>query len=302
MNDLTQKNTPDELYREYQNTRDNIPESVYSEIVSKAEQVRHDENIHQILQQAKIAENSRAQSPAQTNDVKASFADRIKNLFTLAPAKTWGTAFASVALAVIILPIAMNSSAPQFSEVAHLDGCTQCGAYISNASATTRSVAPGLSKTDPQARIAARLGRINASVKISAMLEDDAALSASFKELRKLTNKAPKTESATTNDMLNAIQLALTENRFKTTFTAAEAIHIAEITARFALNEGQSNGVRDTLNSAVNAYSNIDDLSLLQQSILNDLRAMQTSPEISGKADLEKTIQLYSRAMESLGA
>jgi len=308
MNDSTQKHTPSELYREYQNSRDNIPSSVYNELLSKAEQAQHDDNIHRILQLAKVS-GTKAEALKQAPEQKPSFADQVKNLFGLAPQKAWGTAFASIALAVIILPIAMNSS-PQFPQVSHLEECAQCASYIRDASVTTRSALPGLSKRNPQSVIAAKLGRISASLKISAQLEEDAILNNSKTEIRRLVSaaadtrlsKIPLSETITSEELIAAIQISVSEASQEKAFTAAQAIQIANVTARYALNEGDTEQVGATLDEVIDAFSKVNELSLLQQSILKELQALKTRPIVDDKNALTNAIELYNRAMKSLGA
>lgn len=309
MNDSTKKSAPDQLYREYQNSRDNIPESVYQEIISKAEQVQHEDNIHLILQQAKLSGNTNAQQTSSTNSQAQSIAERIKALFTDSPVKSFGTAFASIALAVIILPIAMNSS-PQFSELSHLDGCADCAAYINNASVTTRSVTPGLSAIAPENKIAARLGRLSASLKIAAALEQDSILQASLPELKKLAAATTNSElknslqsgEINTHDLITAVKGAIVNRQLEKIFLAAESIHIANITARFAVNEGQTGAVMQTLSDATRIFAEIDEPSILQQNLLNEMRTIKTTQGNIDKKMLNITIELYNRAIKSLGA
>ena len=309
MNDSTKKYAPDQLYREYQNSRDNIPESIYQEIVSQAEQVQHEDNIHLILQQAKLSDNTKAQQTSPTNSQAQSIAERIKALFTVSPVKSFGTAFASVALAVIILPIAMNSS-PEFSEVSHLDGCADCATYINNASVTTRSVTPGLSSISPEEKIAARLGRLSASMKIAAALEQDSILEASLPELKKLaagsTNSELKNSLQSTEmnplDIISAVKGAMVNSQFEKNFIAAESIHIANITARFAVNEGQTSAVMQTLSNAARNFAEIEKPSVLQQNLLNEMRAIKTTQGNLDKKELHSMIELYNRSIKSLGA
>jgi len=297
------------LYREYQNSRDNIPESVYQEIVSKAEQVQHEDNIHLILQQAKLSDNANTQQTSSVNSQTLSIADRIKSLFAVSPVKSFGTAFASIALAVIILPIAMNSS-PEFSEVAHLDGCADCATYINNASVTTRSVTPGLSSIAPENKIAARLGRLSASLKIAAALEQKDILEASLPELKKLAvgannsalQNSLQSDELNPQDIITSVKGAIANSQLEKTFLAAESIHIANITARFAVNEGGTGAVMQTLSDATRVFAEIDEPSILQQNLLNEMRAINAAQGNADKKTLQTMIELYNRAIKSLGA
>ena len=120
MSDSTGNRSPEVLYREYQNTRDNIPDGTYKAVMSKANEARHEANIHSLLQEAKKTINSKSTERIVEQRVKTSLIDRIKGIFSNSPSRVWGSAFASLALAVVVIPFSMKSST-----LAHLDDCSE---------------------------------------------------------------------------------------------------------------------------------------------------------------------------------
>jgi len=156
--------------------------------------------------------------------------------------------------------------------------------------------------------MAAKLGRINANLKISTTLEDESILQASISELQKLAAKdtqlykALQSNDVRSSQLIGAIEESVTETSLTKMLSAAETIHIAHITARFALNEGQSDNVDSTLSAAISALSSIDNPTRLQQSILDEMQLIEKNPNLSERSKLEKSIEVYGRAMKSLGA
>ena len=307
MNDHSKKSKPgdkpDKLYREYQETRDNIPQSIYSELSTQAEQNRHEDNIHAIVQQAKVYKPEAADTKQQSGT------PWLQKLFSAGSRPAWGMAFASLALAVVVLPLMNNPSGDYNAQIAHLADCEGCAGYVADASVVTRSVTPGLQRNDQRLRLAAKLGRIDSSLKLSVILEDQEIFSSALRELRKIADstqtpelvKALESRNPNAATLIKAINSDIQSAGTEDIFAAAGEIHIANITARFALNESAGSGVHPTYTRAVEAFSAIREPTVLQQTILEQLQNLQSSGTLDDESNLKKSIELYRRAMESLG-
>ena len=308
MTNIKNNKSPDALYREYQNQRDDIPSGIYHNLVSKASEVRHEKSIHSLLQQAKIKLNETEEQKVIPNSPKKlSIVAKVKEFFSTSPSKAWGTAFASTAFAIFAIPLLMNSSLTNNSEatynnVAHLSNCADCGSYINDASLMTRSALLGSNQVTPSAKIAARLGRQSGNLKIAATLDSQIITDNALAELKKInetiSDKTLETILNSNTLEISALISAIKDNQHSinntSVFKTAESLHIASITARSAIETGDMKHANTTRHDAISHYQTIQDRTVLQDNLLKQLTNVQTS-------SIDSLIKLYTQALQSLG-
>ena len=304
MNKTTQKLRPDELYREYQDTRDNIPSNIFNNLKDEAGALQHEENIHVILERAK---SHTAVPPAYNTagDEKGGASNGIRNLLDklsqmLNP--VWAGALITAALVTVI---GVNSLVPS-SAPHYLSNCEQCLSHAMNASALTRSTALGVS-ISVESRKAAKLGRIHAKLLVSQMAELPQLAEVALTELEKFSSRADDTQlkqiaaSKNVNHVID--RLANHSAGQSIVFNAANALFIANVSAREATQHSDLSLNRDQLldifTQASDTYSLIEGKNELQKTLSKRLRE-----ELKGslnKVKLNRVIDLTRRAMESLG-
>jgi len=267
MNETNKVKTPNELYREYQNNRDSIPHAVLNNLRDSAEQQKYEGNIHAILQQAKTVgvaadEHAKQINTAGTSPERAGFLDKLKDWFS--PAMGGGLVAAAL-IAVVAVPLLRDQDQYQ-----HLANCGNCLSHASNASALTRSTAPGQPRISTETRTAAKLGRISAAL-------------ASSHETKAILE-----------------QLNLSTHARNPVFDASKALFIANVSARNAKINGLNEEAVNSIMRAATQFNTANSQTELQKNIANKLDA--TLEGLTDDASkLDTIIELTRRAMESLG-
>ncbi len=290
----------DELYRDYQTHRDNIPPALLNNLRAAAASQSHEDNIHVILEQAKVqgAQATSAESkPVQLeNAASPSFGQRLRDWFSPA----WGGAIAAAALIAIVAgPNLLNNS-----PYSHLANCAECVSHARNASALTRSTAIGQAPLSVPERTAARLGRISAKLKIaeSANLSqlDQSARQELIKFAKQTDNEllltAAGADHSDTVRLLNDIAQAESVR-----FNASESLFIANVSARNALKSDNAADALPSFGAALEDFNRIQQPSELQRNLASQLQSVLATPDLT-EAKLKKIIELSRRAMETLGA
>lgn len=304
MNNISKNKSPEEIYRDYQNNRDNIPSHIYQDFSSKAADKTREEQIHSILQQSKVVINN-APKPSS----EPSVLNRLKTFFSDTPSKQWGTALASLMLVAIVAPIFFNSPNSLYGSTAHLSDCSNCATHISNASLTTRGTLLGGNQVSPSAKIAARLGRQSSNLMIASSLDSDEIVNRSAAELTEINvqlsdphlSQVLLTSPLNASDLINAISTAKESTNNQTIFYAAESLNTANITARAAIENQQNDYVIETFSTAINSYESIQVKTTLQTNLLEQLKSTQLSIKSTQSLDLEKIIEQTNQAISSLG-
>ncbi len=282
MTKLDDKHDPGQLYRRYQEARDNIPLPVLKALCDKAEFAHHENAIHTITQMAKTANSGdgktapKKSKPAWFEGIISKFS-RATSRLSPRYAPQLGMAFACLAVAAVILPLNVNfdNTTTNYAATAHLNDCLECDGYIANASVITRGVnARGI---DAQLRQAARLGKLSGKLKVLAARDPNRALNLTINDLGKLPTSALSPDLIALRQSaipsLSKLDELLTEAASdKGVFHASEALFVANIFARRALDTNKIDGLKPSITRAVIALESLSDLSLNQKRRLSELR------------------------------
>ena len=307
MTDETIKTDASQLYRRYQETRDDIPLPIFNSISLAAQNASQEDAIHSILEAAKVASYANdKEEVGKKSSWLTLINEKLKSgLFKSSLYKPAGVGFACLAMVAVVGPMFLNSTSNQFQEVAHLTDCAQCPSHINNVLTTTRSTALGLNQVDAQSRHAAKLGQIQARLKIEASNNDPLAVDKAIaslkkldgsmisKELASLINPQPNTER-TTVDSLNTAIASATSNVHIT--LASEAIFIANISARNALTLNNSEAARVPLERALVALKKLPTPSNLQQSAILKLEQNVSADTLNLKRVI-KSLELSAKSL-----
>ncbi len=294
----THHSPPDELYREYQSSRDNIPQASLTALRSAAENKRAEDNINAILEQAKPihARGEQTSVTESKSEHKSVFTGIMDWLF----GNAWGLGSAAIAgalVALVGLPFFSQNIPPysQFSE------CGDCASYIANASALTRSATLTRQRTNPEQRLAAKKGRLSAKLEIANAAKLTAVKEQAFKEFEKLAerdaNLSTQGQSSDVKSVINALATSSSNN--SDVYLASKALFIANVTARNAKNLEQTE-IQDSLIAANTAYASVLEPNELQKDIRGKLLELSEMRSFTN-TQLEKIIEITRRAMESLG-
>lgn len=298
----------EKLYRHYQETRDDIPLSTFNSLSLAAEKASQDDAIHSILEAAKVASYSNSKEfTGKKSSLLTSIGEKLKSgLFGGNLYKPVGVGFACLAMVAVVGPMFLNNVSPLYKEVAHLDDCAQCSSHINNVLTTTRSATPGFSQIDAQSRYAAKLGTIQARLKIEANTDSKLAIDNAITALKKLDRamlsqelgsliSKESTRETTTVDSLNTAILSATKDPAVT--LASEAVFIANISARQALEINNSEAARAPLELALLALKGLPSPTNLQKSAVLKLeRSVQAET-----LNLKGTIKSLELSAKSLG-
>ena len=297
----------EKLYQRYQETRDDIPATVLQELLLKAEAATHEDSIHSIIQAAKVA-NFATDSNTEHANVKDTNSNRlvsfIKSLFNTANndsvRKPAGFALACLAIALVVGPMLGDlNTQNKYPETEHLNDCSNCGHYISNALATTRSSLPGLSKTSAEDKFSAKLGIILARLEIEAYKNSDLAIENARNELSKqspdLLNE--KLQSLMTGNVdIKTLSDALEISSLnKQVSNASKAIFIANISVRYAQDNDGTIVNKETLDNAISSLDAITSKSELQSSAAESLR----TELLKSTLDLPQVIKKLERVNQT---
>ncbi len=292
--------SPEELYREYQSTRDNIPQSVLKTIRQGMDNDRAEDAIHSILEQAKPLHGN-PKSSTRRNEAKQedSLLQKVRQWFN--PGFQLGGLAVAGALAFALFSPMLELTPNTEGTYAQFSNCAECASYVANASVLTRSTAIGQKRIEPQQRLAARLGRLSAKFEIAKTTKSEKITANAFNELKKFSTANAALEKATSS--LN-IETALTALRNEskqhlTVFEASKALFIVNVSARNAHNIDASL-LQTELAKALNFFERVANPSELQLSIINDLKALMQSAEWDERKSFE-VIQLSRRGLETLG-
>lgn len=303
MNETVKKNTPEELYRAYQAGRDNISPVVLTNLREAAEQKRHEEGIHAILEQAKTAPGRSSNTAVNTDTHQPinNIVERFKEWFSPA----WGGAAVAAALiAMVAVPMFNSTGLNPAGHLSHLAGCDECAQHARNASPLTRSTSIGQARVAPEAITAAKLGRISAKLKIAQAAGLSTLETSARNELQKLATRTENSELtalAEANDMgktLAGIEL-YTQGQGKV-FAASEALFVANVSARDTSSTDVSAAATDSFKYAQSSFAAIEAPSQLQLNLQGQL-ATAIEQDLNSPEALQKVIDLTRRAMESLG-
>ena len=307
MTDETIKTDIDQLYRRYQETRDDIPLPIFKSISLAARNASQEDAIHSIVEAAKVASYANDQEKVgKKSSWLTLLGEKLKSgLFNSNLVKPAGVSFACLAMVAVIGPMFLNSTSNQFQEVAHLTDCAQCPNHINNVLTTTRSATLGLSQADAQSRHAAKLGQIQARLKIEVSNNDPLAVdnaiaslkkldgSVISKELATLINQHSNSERTTVNSLNTAIVSATSNVQIT---LASEAIFIANISARNALTLNNSEAARVPLERALVALKKLPTPSNLQQSAISKLEQNVSADTLNLKRVI-KSLELSAKSL-----
>lgn len=295
-----------DLYRQYQVSRDDIPSSVLSRIHLEADQALNESSIYSLVEAAKVARYSRTNgtSSAKKESWFSSIANQIKMAINI-NTKPLGAAFACLAFIAVLVPVLgdfrINRS---FSETAHLSDCAHCSNYLGNALATTRGPSTGANSSD--SRLASKIGLVQALLKIESMQETASASNFVDQQLSRLPESIMDDEL---NSLINGdadtpkLLAALHERSPNVEISqASEALFIANITSRFAIDNRQSNDINSDLRlSWINALERMQSIRhpTVQQSLaIEKLTSMIDSHKLASRKAI-KTIELASASLEN---
>ncbi len=294
------------LYRRYQETRDNIPFSILSNLAMHAESARQEEAIHAIVEAAKVASHTAQEGisePTKKSLESASIVEKIKRLlFGNEFSRTVAVGFACLAMVAVLSPMLMTDSRfTNFPDTAHLANCQQCDTYILNAVTATRGTQLGTSQVSPSDKVAARLGLIQARLKIEALQNQSMAVTNAVTQLAKLpasllSNKISdlSSEDADVTSLLLTISQA---SRNSAITNASDALFVANITSRYLRESQQSNFGGKSFELALTALATIPDPTPLQKAATEKLaQTLQSKPR-----DLDKLLKDIEFASRSLG-
>jgi len=168
MTDSNIQNDPLKLYRQYQETRDDIHPTVFNALREKAHAESNEDAIYELIQIAKTSQNS--QNILESNSTFEEKKSWFNKLFTRSnnAFPQMGMAVACMVFVVFLVPIAMNSGnqLPNFSSTVHLSDCGECIAYVANASVSTRGAnSRGLTKEQKQST---QLGVVSGKLQVLA--------------------------------------------------------------------------------------------------------------------------------------
>lgn len=313
MNKMTQERPPNELYREYQATRDDISPQVFDSLMDSAANRKHEDNIHAILEQAKVAHTT----TNQHNNVEN--INKPKNGLLKSLSQWWnpvwgGAAVATALIAAIAVPLVYEVSPYGSSKGAYLAGCSDCANYAANASALTRS--SNLGKPIPvQVRTAAKLGRIQAKFEIAQITQLSALQNSAAKELNTLAERLGSEQLKSLSPTSDLGQAMSGIERYAKSdievFNASKALFIANVSARdakvrlatLALQASNSEAVKELnqrFNLATDSFRATLGDSELRKNVSLQLETAIEQPITA--PHLDRIIELTRRAMESLGA
>jgi len=294
-----------DLYRDYQETRDTVPESLLTTLRNAALSEANEGAIHEIVQRSKVADQNTAFDKASERQSEAT---RTRRSFTdsltawLSPAR-FGGALAALVLAVVLVP--MFNSNQQASQYAFLSDCADCVNYVQSAARTTRSglgVSPALAIDD---RLNARLGRVVAQLLIAKEVDGeniDALARAELKKLAELfkQDKLSKwAELPTANEIIAAISdsYALLPREFKN----ARDLFLSNVVARQALESSLGADQKLFIDRVTQDFIGQTSDSVLDGVIKEDLKVLASKDNEWSKLDLQNFIDLTQRAMATIG-
>jgi len=264
-----------------------------------------EKSIHTIVEAAKVASYSTSNSDSPSvkkSPESTSIVAKIKNmLFTGEFSKPIGVGFACVAMVAVLGPMYFKTSNDiYFSETAHLIDCSQCDAYINNALATTRSTLSGQNQVSLENKFAARLGVIQARLKIEALQNQTQAINNALQQINRQPKQLLNAELVNfteQNAKLGSLVLAIDASTNDLALTrAGEALFIADITARFIADSKQTSLTQDSFNKALIALKGIDAPTTLQQAAISKLeRSINTQPQNSKR--IVEDVKFASRAL-----
>jgi len=289
----------EQLYRRYQETRDNIPFSILHTINSSAESAMHEESIHTIVELVKVAENTQqyAATPAEKISWWSSIHAKLSFISDLKTAKPLVFGVACLAMLVITGPLLLNPNQQQtFPELAHLGDCQQCDGYINNALATTRSNLPGFSQSSPDDKIANKLGNIRARLRVESIYDPKIAKINASEQLQKL-GLASDAQLKTASDLALLNQLIIDASPNTLISTASEALFIANISVRDAIDRPDTALDLDSIEQAINSLALLAKPSELQKNALQRLKKEAAAKPLS----LSKLLKQIELAKRSLG-
>lgn len=294
-----------ELYRQYQSSRDNIPSSVLSHILSEADQALNESSIHGLIEAAKVASYSsdNGTSSAKKESWFSSVANQIKMAIRI-NTKPLGAAFACLAIIAVLVPILGEYKAGNnFSETAHLSDCAKCSSYLANALAITRGPSFGSGNSD--ARIASKIGLIQALLKIETNQESVNANSFVYAQINRLPKSIIDDElsslfarDAHIPEIIAALQERSPDVKIS---QASEALFIANITSRFAIDNPQSNDISIKLHqswsSALELMQSINQTTDQQSLAIEKIASIINSESLASRKAI-KAVEFASKSLE----
>lgn len=224
---------PAELYRDYQNGRDNIPNDTYSTLLSKAEAQGHEDAIHSILQEAKSHSNlTQTSAPAAAHGKGA-----LARIFDFIARPSIAAPVFAASLAIVLLPSFLSENANSGFNGAFTD-CSDCQAYM--ASYSTRSIPLTQNRPTPEQQSSAKLGQLVANLMISqeAKLPIDATLAAMQKipqDLMPLSlSESLNSTNPTATKLINAANSAAELNQTNGYYKLGRDFQVANVMAKHA--------------------------------------------------------------------
>jgi len=292
----------EQLYRRYQETRDNIPFSILNNLAAHAESAKQEEAIHAIVEAAKVASHAPQEgssAPTKKSLESTSIVEKIKRvLFSGEFSRTVAVGFACLAMVAVLSPMLMTDNRlTDLTDTTHLVDCQQCDIYIINAVTATRGTLLGANQVSPNDKIAARLGLIQARLKIEALQNQSMAVNNAVTQLAKLSATLVSNLSIEDADVA-LLLLTIEQSSSNSAITqASDALFIANITSRY-LRESQNANLDDkSFESALNTLAAIPDPTPLQKTATEKLtQTLQAQPR-----DLDKLLKDIEFASRSLG-
>jgi hypothetical protein len=305
------KTSAEQLYKRYQETRDDIPLSTFDAISTATESAQHEQAIHAIAQAAKVASANR--TDVQAGKKSSWFTTAVGTLRSYFSenrlSKPIGLGFACLAVFAAVGPLFLNSTSnPYFSqEVAHLSDCAECQTHIRNALATTRGASPALSTLNQQARLDAKLGLIQGRLQVESAYGDQYAISNAAAALNKLDKTRLSSslidsiidaDNANSSITAESLSIAIGSSANSSIISdASNAIFVANISARNAQDDQNIDAASASLLSALKAMQQLPTPTLLQEAAISKLENTVNAQT----TNLRKVIKDLEFAARSLG-
>lgn len=311
MNDDKTNLNAEQLYKRYQETRDDIPLSMFHAISAATESAHHEQAIHAIAQAAKVA--SAKTKDSQSGKKSSWFTTAVEALKTSFSenrlSKPMALGFACLAVFAAVGPLFINNTSnPYFShDVAHLSDCVECQTHIRNALATTRGASLALSTLNEDARLDAKLGLIQGRLHVESTYGDQFAISNAIEALNKLDKSSlssPLNESiinaskASNSITAESLSVAISNSANNSVIRhASNAVFVANISARNAQNDKNIDTASASVLSALSAMQQIPKPTPLQEAAISKLENAVNASDM----DLRKVIKNLELAAKSLG-
>lgn len=258
MNNTTYKQSPEQLYRAYQTTRDNLTVQDLRSLISAAQASAHEHAIHLIVAAAENQQTIDKTSSAEEKNGSIIF-DLFKRAFTRDLTKVWVGPVAALTVALLVTSNFQTSNEYLPRELGQFASCDQCWKYLQ--SSKMRGAIPGLSRLDLDQRFAAKLGEASAKLRVllvSSPGSEKEPLLQVLNDLRQLESffgdelqRSMTKPYASTEKILIAMRTDMQSNEHRSIFTAAEGLQLTTVFARRALLENVQLGLLSSLSSTI---------------------------------------------------